>query len=49
MLSVLDAVYPTAASPADVAGFNVSVTVSASAAVTETISAAAAGDASTWQ
>ena len=45
MLSVPGAVYPTAASPADVAGFNVSVAVSAS----ETISAAAAGDASTWQ
>ena len=46
LLSVPDAVYPTAASPVD---------VSASAAVTEAISAddrhtaAAAGDASTWQ
>ena len=55
--TVLDAVYPTAASPVDVAVGTVSVAVStsASAAVTEVISAddghtaAAAGDASTWQ
>ena len=55
LLSVPDAVYPTAASPVDAAVGTVSVAVSASAALTEAISAddghtaAAAGDASTWQ
>lgn len=55
LLSVPDAVYPTAASPVDGAVGTVSVAVAASTAVTEALSAddrhtaAAAGDACTWQ
>jgi len=55
LLSVPDAVYPTAASPVDEAVGTVSVAAGASTAVTEALSAedrhtpAAAGDACTWQ
>ena len=55
LLSGLDAVYPTAASPVDVAVGTVSVAVSASTAATDGPSAhdrhtsAVAGDTYTWQ
>ena len=55
LLSVPDAVYPTAASPVDEAVGTVSVAAGASTAVSEALSVedrhipAAAGDACTWK